>query len=234
MGRGCPTLSKTLSLRLPQEVYSDFNELHDGAGLTTAEGMRRLMEASNAAAAALNLDGLTISCEFFWRREGRDYFAPEQVGGLQVRVSPPAGLTQEDLARLVFVIPEFHEVRIREGDSRVIEPLRVDSFYFHRVSSARIGIGSTKVHRNVLSLRLIQGVWRAGIFRYDESLSVADMERRIKSAVERHFRATIACSLLGRLPDDRVQTVEELAHADEIVVPYMLADGDRVLASERG
>jgi hypothetical protein len=165
-----------------------------------------LVQQVLASRRALDLSSMEVRCQFNWRTPDSNHQFPEHVGDLRVTVSPPAGLAEADLARIVFVIPEFFQ----DGD----EPFRIDSFHFHRVSTPRIEISSTRVRRNVLSFRVIDGVWRAGIFEYTAT-DRASMEERIRQDVTTHIARSIACFLLGQLPEARVLTQDEVAGANK-------------------
>ncbi|CAE6844034.1 hypothetical protein R69658_06857 [Paraburkholderia aspalathi] len=211
-------LGKAISVRLPQKDQEEYTELIERAGLTVSESVRSLVQQVLASCRALDLSSMEVRCEFHWRTPDPDHQFPEHVGDLRVTVSPPAGLAEADLARLVFVIPEFFT---DQG-----EPFRIDSFHFHRVSTPRIEISSTRIRRNVLSFRVIEGVWRAGIFDYGTATDRAAMEERIRQDVSTHIARSIACFLLGQLPETRLLTQDEVAGANKRLFPPTRTDAE--------
>ncbi|WP_186063308.1 hypothetical protein [Burkholderia gladioli] len=212
-----PKGGKLVSARVPQEPFLTYADLMASAGLSVSEGVRTHIQQVAASYEQLDLDSLQIDCAFRWR-EARQAHFPEHAGDVRVSVTSGASLRGTDLARIVFEIPEFFE------DQE--EPFRIDSFHFHRVNNDRSTATSSRVHRNVLSFRLIQGVWRAGVFDYGDIGNVA-LEVAIRSAVVDRIRRTIGCFMLGYLPETRLLSVDELERLNSSIMPHMLDDADR-------
>ncbi|MCW3587352.1 hypothetical protein [Burkholderia cenocepacia] len=212
-------LAKTTTIRLPQEDHQEYAALTEGAGLSVSESVRVLVQGILASLRTKDTSKMAVHCRFNWRTPDANNQFPEHVGDLQVTVTPPAGMKKDDLARVVFVTPEFF--------NKHVEPFRIDSFHFHRVNSKRIQITSSRISRNVLSFRLIDGAWRAGIFDYSANFDQATVEDSIRQAVTHHITSTVLCFMLGQLPQDRQLTQEEVDAANKILKPYLLADGQR-------
>lgn len=212
-------LAKTTTIRLPQQDHHEYAALTEGAGLSVSESVRLLVQGVLAALRAQDTSKMGVHCSFNWRTPDANNQFPEHVGDLKVTVTPPTGMKKEDLARLVFVTPEFF--------NKHAEPFRIDSFYFHRVNSKRIQITSSRISRNVLSFRLIDGAWRAGIFDYSACLDQTTVEDTIRQAVTHHVTSTILCFMLGQLPQDRQLTQEEVDAANKILTPDLFTDDKR-------
>jgi|GEM_PF-4788552 len=205
--------NRALSVRLSSEALSEYSGLIEGAGLTISEHARMLIDDFLGLADSLDLSGLKVDCRFIWNEDVSNSLHPEYVGNLIVTVTPPSCLSPDDLSRLVFTTPEFFEDRL--------EPFRIDSHYYHRVSSDRQGITSSKVHRCVLSFRLIDGKWRAGVYHYHGTFNPSELVQRIEAALTLHIESTIICFLLSQLPSARLLEHEEIQKADELVKQYI-------------
>ena len=205
--------NRALSVRLSAEALSEYSGLIEGAGLTVSEHVRKLIDDFLSSVKSLDLTGLAVDCKFIWNEDVLNSLHPEYLGNLIVTVTPPSCLSQENLSRLIFTIPEFFEDRS--------EPFRIDSHYYHRVASDSQGITSSKVHRCVLSFRLIDGKWRACIFHYHGVDERSQLEEMIKSAVTLHIKSTIICFLLSQLPSVRLLDREDIQKADELVKQYI-------------
>ncbi|WP_322106021.1 hypothetical protein [Paraburkholderia sp. J41] len=204
---------KLVSLRVPPPLLQRYSDLLESVGLSVPDGVRLQIEETVAARDKLDLGALKVSCKFEWLDTPSPRF-PELVGDLSVSVSSMPGVSDEDLAQLVFTTPEFYVDQY--------ERFRIDSFHFQRVCSERICVESARTKRNVLSFRLIAGVWRAGIFSYPSSAHPWEREsaeREIRGAVEYCVHNTVAAFLLKRTPVNRLLTQEEVASANAILLP---------------
>lgn len=141
---------------------------------------------------------VNVRCRFRWK----DSTHRDLAGHLQVEVTPLRGLSQQDLERIVFVIPEFWTGQ----DSTLLdrEHFRVDSAYFHRVTDAEHAVYSQRVRRYVLSFHLLNSRWQASIFDYGTTLSHSEMELEIESALVAHINATVRSYQEGELEKTRV------------------------------
>lgn len=204
---------KLVSARVPPPLLQSYSDLFESVGLTVPDGLRLHIEETVAARSSLDLTALKVTCEFEWLETPSPRF-PELVGDLRVSVASMPGVSEEDLACLVFATPEFYADRH--------ERFRIDSFHYQRVCNERIWVESALTKRNVLSFRLIAGVWRAGIFSYPTQKHPWDREsaeREIREAVVYRIHNTVAAFLLKRTPENRVLTKEEVASANAILMP---------------
>lgn len=144
-----------------------------------------------------------VRCRFRWR----DTTFRDLAGHLQVDVTPLRGLSQQDLQRIVFVIPEFWTSTDSAAQER--EHFRIDSAYFHRVTSPVHTVESERLrHKNVMSFHLVNCRWQASIFDYDTKLSHADMELEIEQALVDHITETVNLHQQGKLDSSRVLSLE--------------------------
>jgi predicted DNA-binding protein len=202
---------RAISVRIAPESMEVYETLVTNAGLTVSEGIRELVTGAINAQQDLDLAGFNVKYKFTSAsKEAKDNFA-ELLGSLLVEVTPPVGMDILSLHRLVFVAPEYWE-----GKN---EPYRIDSAYFHRVAAYGKEVPSDYTTRNVLSFRLIDGKWRAGIFNYGTPLNEDLIVQNIFQALEAHIRASIACHLIGQLPKSRYLTMEEVAELNEVRPP---------------
>lgn len=200
-----------ISVRLDQGTLATYEKLVVSAGLNLSESIRSLVVAVADAHKALDLTGLVVKCSFSPKIVQEIDNFPEHIGGLLVEVTPPAGISIERLNELVFIIPEFWR--------KFSEPFRIDSAHFHRVADNKKYVGSDRTKRNVLSFRLIDGKWRAGVFAYASELNQAEVVEEIRQALVDHITATVSCYLTGLLPETRRLTTKEVASLDEVLTP---------------
>lgn len=195
-------VKKSISIRLDPRDHIRYQSMVEGAGLSLSDDIRMLVRRTLDEADEFSLDGFEVNCSFKWKKP-EDAF-PEHVGNLLVNVTPSQDLTDETLLRLVFVIPEFWTEGLIEGSLYPRELFRIDSAYFHRVTSTEHTRTSSKTTRNVLSFHLLKNSWRAAIFDYGSNISQQQLQSQIQEAVTRHITNTIKCYLIGHLPSSRV------------------------------
>jgi len=165
-----------------------------------------------------------VELQFYWRKKLRRCL-PNYIGAVRVSIAAPERVTEDEIDRLVFRIPEFFE-----GKEEI---LRVDSFHYHRVTSPRLTIPSQKAQRNVLSFQAIQGVWRAGIFDFSHGrLKKSEIERRIRYEITSQVEATLVHYMEGKLPRSRRLLPDEVKTPGMLVLLGMpAADDKRLFAS---
>ncbi|GAB3437295.1 hypothetical protein NX773_22715 [Massilia solisilvae] len=207
-------LKRGVSIRLDPEPMAAYEEYVAAAGLNVTAALRASVLATLRTYRTLEVDGFRVAWNFTPKPAAVDQF-PELLGSVVVKVTPPTGLTMEDLHRLVFVAPEF----IREDGH---EPFRIDSAHHQRVAQNDREVTSSKVRRNVLSFRLIDNAWRASIFDYSAGQSPSEIEQQVGDAVKANIAATIACFMTHQLPDTRVLTAEEVADLNSTLLPHLL------------
>lgn len=214
MDSGTPR--RALSVRLPPDLMSAYSGLIEGAGFTLSENIRSYVESLLGRDQELDNSELTIEVSFNWRvlKPGDPY--EESVGAVMVTVVPPAGMSQEDIDRLVFVIPEFTD--------GAHEPYRIDSYYYHRVAGASNFIESSARRRNVLSYSTTQGRWHGGVYRYDNRVSLPELAGKIDLALRRNVRATIRCAQLGILPAQRILNQTDIVARRDVWKDVKLPD----------
>ncbi|MDC7817491.1 MULTISPECIES: hypothetical protein [Pseudomonas] len=154
-----------------------------------------------------------VNCSFKWYAERSRYFW-ERVGRLQIRVTPLLGVSEEVLQRLVFEIPEFWIGSESAGDRN--EHFRIDSAYFHRVTSAGYFRESQHKKRSVLSFHLVDSQWHATIFDYGTKLTQEEMEGEIRNALTAHIKKIVKDHHNSTLDDYRV--LPEDIHEEMLVV----------------
>ncbi|VVM45720.1 hypothetical protein PS619_00522 [Pseudomonas fluorescens] len=148
---------------------------------------------------------VSVKCIFKWYPTRSHYFW-ERVGHLQIQATPLLGFSEEALQRIVFEMPEFWTGSESSGDLK--EHFRIDSAYFHRVTSAGYAKDSKRTRRNVISFHLVENQWHATIFDYGTKLNQKEMEREIEGAITAHiqkFASDYQCNVLGAfrvLPKD--------------------------------
>ena len=210
-----PKPKKGVSIRLDDTTLSLYEELMGDAAVTVSEGIRDAVQRAIKAQQDVDLTGLNVVVEFTAKETSKIDHFPELVGSLVLAVTPPNGLTLEDLDRLVFITPEF--LRGHE------EPFRIDSANFHRVVKNKRHVVSERVNRHVLSVRLMEGKWRAGVFLYSARWDLNAAVEEIRVALIKHVTSTVRCFLCGQLPASRHLTDEEIADLNETLMPHQLA-----------
>ncbi|WP_186237683.1 hypothetical protein [Burkholderia gladioli] len=211
---------KLVSVRVAERHASPYQELMAAAGQTMSDGLRTHIVERTESYDRLGLATMGIFITFRWRDERKEAF-PEAAGDMLVKVDGGSFITPEDLDRIVFELPQFF------ADAQAnTEPFRIDSFYFHRVANGRSTVESTRVRRNVLSFRLIEGKWRAGIFDYG-GIDRGEMEKQIQVALESRIRNTIGAFRLGILPEARLLAPDELVRLNSTITPDMIERADR-------
>lgn len=206
-------LKRGVSIRLDPEPMAAYEEYVAAAGLTVTSSLRASVLSMLSTYQSLEMNGFRVSCDFARRPDKLDHF-PELLGSVVVQVTPPVGLSVEDLHRLVFVTPEF----VREKGQ---EPFRIDSAHFQRVVQNGREVTSSKVRRNVLSFRLVNNEWRASIFDYDNDQDPSDIEQKVREAVNGNIAATIACYMTRQLPESRVLSPEEVVDLNSTLSPHV-------------
>ncbi|MFC6628589.1 hypothetical protein [Acinetobacter beijerinckii] len=215
--------NRPLSLRIDdsQQPYID---LLNRASLSTSEGIRMLIERSLNQINQIDLSNFNVNIEFNWNKTSNNSF-PENVGCLRVNVTPPQNLSNEDLHRIVFLIPEF--LKSNATNSSEYEPFRIDSYYFHRATNGRVGFESTKVRRNTLGFRLIDNKWRAGIFYYDfNEIDLKALETEITQRLKEHIESSIILFMIGQLSVERVLKDDELKTFNSITYKHNIEASD--------
>lgn len=154
-----------------------------------------------------------VKCSFKWYAERSRYFW-ERVGHLQVQVTPMLGFSDEVLQRLVFEIPEFWIGSKAAGDRA--EHFRIDSAYFHRVTSTDYFRESQHTRRSVLSFHLVDSQWHATIFDYGTKLTQKEMEGEIQDALTAHIQKIARDHHNNALEDFRVLPPD--LHEEMVVV----------------
>lgn len=219
-------VKKPISVRLDPGDHVKYQSMIEGAGLSLSDDIRMLVRKTLDDAQNISLEDFDVSCSFKWKTP-EDAF-PEHVGNLLVNVTPPQDLANETLQRLVFVIPEFWTDVLIGGKPFPREHFRIDSAYFHRVTSTEHAKVSTKATRNVLSFHLLRNCWCAAIFDYGSNLSQQQLQVQIEEAVTRHITSTIKCYLIGHLPSTRELPValykEMVSTVDEYTLEAMLTN----------
>lgn len=198
---------RALSVRLPPALMESYSNLIEGAGLKISENIRCHVQKLTDLAAALEAEPVGVDIKFQWRSQLNNPY-PESVGALSVAISPPAGMTQNDVDRIIFVSPEFF-------GERGSEPFRVDSYYYHRVANSMNLVDSSRVNRHVLSFVTIEGRWHAGVYRYNDSLTLSDLAKAVEAAVVKQITSTIRCFQLGLLPNKRLLDADQIAKRRE-------------------
>ncbi|WP_186042783.1 hypothetical protein [Burkholderia gladioli] len=211
--------TKLISVRVAERHATPYQELLAAAGQTMSDGLRAHMVEKNESYDRLGLATMGIFITFRWRDEPKEAF-PEAAGDMLVKVDGGSFINPEDLDRIVFELPQF----FADAPAHA-EPFRIDSFYFHRVANGRSTVESTRARRNVLSFRLIEGKWRAGIFDY-AGVDRREMERQIQVALESRIRNTIGAFRLGILPDARLLAPTEVARLNSTITPDMIERAD--------
>jgi hypothetical protein len=194
---------RALSIRLPPALMLGYSNLIEGAGLRISENIRSYVQKLDERAKALEENPIHVEVKFNWRDSRRNPY-PECVGAVYVSISPPAGMTGEDLDRIVFVTPEFFDPQMRE-------PFRVDSYYFNRVAEGKRIVDSLRVKRHVLSFSTVKGRWYAGVFRYHDEISLHEIAKSIEASIVRNITATVRCFQLDLLPPKRLLHSEDVA-----------------------
>jgi hypothetical protein len=206
-----PTDSKVkrgLSIRLDPEPLDAYGDCVAAAGLNVTGSLRNAVLSTLRIYRQLEANGLRTTCKFTRKKKDDVDHFPELLGSVTVDVTPPSDLKVENLNRLVFVIPEFVFEKSHE-------PFRIDSAHTQRVVNNGREISSDMVTRNVLSFRLINGVWRASIFDYNSGIDATEIELRCEDAVKKTIAATVACFLTHQLPETRILTADEVVELNE-------------------
>lgn len=199
---------KVITVRVPDEDYRVFAANAIERGITPAESLRALIAWSNTQVLqGAGLIDVAVEVELV-PKNLRD-MDPGRVAWITATVATTASLPVDLLDRVVFVSPEFF-------DERGHEPFRVDSFYFHRVCSDVVCIASERVNRNVLSFRLANGKWRAGVYVYQFGADEDDVLERVNAAVVKAIRDTLAGYLSGSLPAERLLSEADLREYREM------------------
>lgn len=201
-----------VSVRLDSEPMERYETCVSAAGLSAASALRASVTATLAKLESLASNGLAVSCAFTPIQV--DAF-PELLGNILLEVTPPADVSVEDLHRLVFVMPEFF---VELGH----EPYRVDSAHFQRVASNKREVSSTKVTRNVLSFRLVDGAWSGSVFDYGvglNRLAPDEIVKRVEAAMQEAINATVACFLSLQLPASRILSAAEVDEMNQTQSP---------------
>ena len=216
-------VKKAISFRFETVDYANYSAMVEDAGVAVSDGLRYLVTEKLRQADAADMKKLHISVDFCWKEP--DVAFPEHVGNMLVTVTPPDGLSVDLLQRLIFVIPEFWE---DSGSGLgLMEVFRIDSAYFHRVTTEAHCKTSSKASRNVMSFHLLRSRWRAAIFDYGSGYTEMELEDRIRSAVMSHFTQTIRCYLIDHLPESRILPEklfkEMMSFRDESTLDQMMA-----------
>ncbi|OSR64773.1 hypothetical protein BV326_05593 [Pseudomonas syringae pv. actinidiae] len=162
-----------------------------------------------------------VRCRFLWR----DTANRDLVGHLQVDVTPLRGLSQEDLQRIVFVLPEFWTVT--DAVAHEHEHFRIDSAYFHRVTSAAHAVYSKRLpQKNVMSFHLVNCRWQASIFDYNTKLSQADMALEIERRLIGQFNDCVSLYQQDKLDSSKVLPLELY---EEMIAAYGPTEQNSVL-----
>lgn len=191
-------VKKAISVRFDTVDYSSYSATVEDAGFSVSDGLRQLVAEKLRQAEEVDMTGFSVTCQLRWKTP--DVAFPEHIGNMLVSVTPPRGLPVDLLQRLIFVIPEFWV----DSGSSLVEPFRIDSAYFHRVTEEGYVRTSAKTSRNVMSFHLLKSRWRVAIFDYRCGYTVEELEARIQAAVTSHITQTIRCYLIGHLPASRV------------------------------
>jgi hypothetical protein len=207
----------TVSLRMDRHELTKFETIIDAAGLFNAEAIRHLVVRAISDYEKADMDGFHVAAEFKRKPASNTRFS-ELLGNLSLTVSPPEGMSAEQLHRLIFILPEF----IDEENSR--ELYRVDNAHFHRVVENTKHIASKKRSRAVLSFRLIKGRWSGSLFDYSGDTDTGEIVEAVVRKMEDCIAATIRCELAGQLPTSRHLTADEVAERDELLMSYLVAD----------
>jgi hypothetical protein len=206
---------ETKSATKLQDIKKHAKQLSKERGVKHMEGLNLAAEAAgfqnwNHAFNVLRVKEsqeplVSVKCSFKWYAERSHYFW-ERVGRLQVQVTPMLGFSEEVLQRLVFEIPEFWIGSEAAGDRA--EHFRIDSAYFHRVTSADYFRESPNTRRSVVSFHLVDSQWHATIFDYGTKLTQKEMEGQIQDALTAHIQKVArdhhnnALDDFGVLPND--------------------------------
>lgn len=203
---------KVLPLQIPEDLYEAFAANAQARGQTPADSLRTLVAWSNEQArlSAATID-VTVTSEPIPDAVRRMH--PEHIAVLTASVTSTVRLPIDLLDRLVFVLPEFF-------DNRGHETFRVDSFHNHRVCCEQVCISSDRVNRNVLSFRLANGQWQAGVFNYG-SEDTAEVVEQIKVAVNASIRDTLTDYLSGLLPPAHLLSEEDLRSYRSVFSPAL-------------
>jgi len=214
-------VKKAISVRFDPVEYANYSAMVEGAKLGVSDGLRQLVAEKLRQADEADMGEFRVTCDFRWKKP--DVAFPEHIGNMLVSVTPPKGVSVALLQRLVFVIPEFWE----ESNQLSLEPFRVDSAYFHRVTEEGYSRTSAKTSRNVMSFHLLNSRWRAAVFDYGSGYTVEELEGRIRAEVTSHFTQTILCYLIGHLPECRILPEklynEMMSVRDENTLDQMMA-----------
>lgn len=154
-----------------------------------------------------------VRCRFHWKEATYHNL----VGHLQVDVTPLRGLSKQHLERIVFVIPEFWT--IGDASSQDREQFRIDSAYFHRVTSMGHALESERVRRFVLSFHLLNSRWQASIFDYGRALSRSEMELTIERTLVDHINTTVELYQQGMLDESRVLPLDLYEEMSNLMAP---------------
>lgn len=165
-----------------------------------------------------------VEIRFYWRKKLHRW-QPNYIGAVRVSITRPVSMSEGEIDRLVFKTPEFFE----NGK----EILCVDSFHYHRVTTPGSMILSQKAQRNVLSFRVIQGTWRAGIFDCSSGrLKKNEIERRIRYGITSQVEEALAHYVRGTLPASRLLMSDEArTHGVLVLLGLPSADDRRLFAS---
>jgi len=216
-------VKKAISVRFDPVEYANYSAMVENAGVAVSDGLRYLVTEKLRQADAADMKKFDISVDFRWKEP--DFAFPEHIGNMLVTVTPPDGLSVDLLQRLVFIIPEFWEDS--GSGSGLRETFRIDSAYFHRVTTDAHYRTSTKASRNVMSFHLLKSRWRAAIFDYGSGHKEKELEERIRLAVTSHFTQTIRCYLIDHLPESRILPEElfndMMSFRDESTLDQMMA-----------
>lgn len=188
-------VKKAISVRFDPIDYGSYASMVESAGLSVSDGLRQLVSEKLSQAGQADMTGVDVSCRFKWKT--LDAAFPEHVANLLVEVTPPPGISENLLQRLVFILPEFWA---DAGN----EHFRVDSAYFHRVTDDGHYRASAKTSRNVTSFHLIQNRWKGAVFDYGSGLNKQDIETRIQDALGARITQTMRCYIIDHLPESRV------------------------------
>lgn len=199
--------NSTLSVRLGAEVMESYRNIIESAGLTTSQHTRSLVENTLNSIGKLKLEDMKIDFKPSWVDSDKRFYS-EYCGVVVVNVTPPSGMTLDDLSRLVFIIPEFFE------EDR--ELFRIDSHHYHRVTAETHFIESSKMKRCVLSFRMIKGKWHVGFYNYSHLDKTPEFMTMMEERVKAMITNTIALFLLGQLPQSRILDLAQVQKEDEI------------------
>lgn len=195
------SLAKKLKKNSTNPELKHFDYLNEAA---RRENFENFNHASNYFESQTRFDPwVQVRCRFLWR----DTVDRDLTGHLQVDVTPLRGLSQQDLQRIVFVIPEFWTATDDKVHER--EHFRIDSAYFHRVTAGAHAVYSERLpRRNVMSFHLVNCRWQASIFDYDTKLSQAEMELEIERHLVGHINDSVNLYQQEKLESSRILPLE--------------------------